>query len=106
MSVIFYSDYSENLKGFSADWKMVEPAPAVASGEEMSPNYPQNYPDNLERKEYIIKVAIGKKVELTMEDLGIEIEGCEDCVCDKLEIYDTPPTGTPTLLDVSRLFRS
>ena len=32
MSVIFYSDYSENMKGFFADWKMVEPAPVVASG--------------------------------------------------------------------------
>ena len=104
MSVIFYSDYSENMKGFSADWKMVDPAPTVASGEETSPNYPQNYPDNLDRKEYIIKVAIGKKVELTMEDLAIE--DCEDCFCDKLEIYDTPPAGSPTLLDVSRVSRS
>ena len=70
----------------------------------MSPNYPQNYPDNLVAKEYMIKVAIGKKVELTVEDLAIEY--CEDCVCDRLEIYDNPPTGTPTLLDVSRLSRS
>ena len=104
MTVNFYSDYSETMKGFSADWKMVEPAPAVTSGEESSPNYPQNYPDNLNYKEYVIKVAIAKKVELTIEDL--EIEDCEDCFCDHLEIYDTPPTGWPTLLDVSRLSRS
>ena len=105
MSVIFFSDYSENMKGFSADWKMVEPSAAVASGEEKSPNYPQNYPDNLERKEYVIKVAIGKKVELTIEDLAIEY--CDHCDCDKLEMYDTPPNGAynDTLLDVSRLFK-
>ena len=99
MSVIFSSGYSENMKGFSADWKEVDPAPAATSGEVTSPNYPQNYPDNLNRKEYVIKAAIGKKVELTIEDLAIE--DCEDCFCDKLEIYDTPPTGAATLLDVS-----
>ena len=99
MTVIFSSDYSENMKGFSADWKEVDPAPAATSGEVTSPNYPQNYPDNLNRKEYVIKAAIGKKVELTIEDLAIE--DCEDCFCDKLEIYDTPPTGAATLLDVS-----
>ena len=101
MTVIFSSDYSENMKGFSADWKEVDPAPAATSGEVTSPNYPQNYPDNLNRKQYIIKVGIGKKVELTIEDLAIEF--CDACDCDRLEIYDTPTVGSPTLLDVSRL---
>ena len=102
MVVIFNSDYSENRKGFSADWKEVDPAPAATFGEEMSPNYPENYPDNLDRKEYVIKAAIGKKVELTIEDLALEY--CDQyCDCDKLEIYDTPPTGARTLLAVSIL---
>ena len=104
MWVIFHSDYSENMKGFSADWKSVDPPPTITTGEETSPNYPENYPDNLNRKSYVIKVAIGKKVELTIEDLSIE--ECEDCSCDMLEIYDTPTTGSPTLLDVSMNFSS
>ena len=53
-------------------------------------------------KQYVIKVAQGKKVELTIEDLAIE--ACEDCSCDRLEIYDTPATGYPTILDVSKAF--
>merc|ERR1712098_883180 len=97
MSVIFFSDYSVNMKGFSANWKMVEPSAAVTYGEVKSPNYPQNYPNNLKSMEYIIKVAIRKKVNLTIEDLAIE--DCAYCACDKLEIYDTPPTDAPTLLD-------
>ena len=104
MWVIFHSDYSVNMKGFSADWKSVDPPPTITTGEETSPNYPENYPDNLNRKSYVIKVAIGKKVELTIEDLSIE--ECEDCSCDMLEIYDTPTTGSPTLLDVSMNFSS
>ena len=101
MTVVFHSDHSETFKGFSADWTMVEPPAPVTSGEVTSPNYPENYPDNLDKKEYRIKVSIGKKVELTIDDLGIE--ECEDCNdCDHLEIYDTPVDGSqPTLLDVS-----
>ena len=70
---------------------------AAIFGEEYSPNYPYN----LNRKQYIIKAAIGKKVELTIEDLAIE--DCDGCFCDRLEIYDTPPIGATTLLDVSIL---
>ena len=102
MSIVFHSDYSVNQNGFSADWKMVDPPEAVSSGIETSPNYPENYPDNLNMKQYVIKVAQGKKVELTIEDLAIE--ACEDCSCDRLEIYDTPATGYPTILDVSKAF--
>ena len=74
----------------------------INSGVITSPNYPENYPDNLNMKQYVIKVAQGKKVELTIEDLAIE--ACEDCSCDRLEIYDTPATGYPTILDVSKAF--
>jgi len=98
MTVVFHSDHSETFKGFSADWTMVEPPAPVTSGEILSPNYPENYPDDLDKKEYPIRVAIGKRVELTIEDLGIE--SCIDCSeCDHLEIYDTPVDGPPTLLD-------
>jgi len=97
MTIVFHSDYSVNQNGFSAEWKMVDPPAAVSSGTESSPNYPENYPDNLNMKQYVIKVAQGKKVELTIEDLAIE--ACEDCSCDRLEIYDTPATGYPTILD-------
>ena len=105
MTIIFHSDHSETFKGFSADWKMVEPPAPVTSGEIASPNYPENYPDNLNQKEYTIRVAIGKKVELTIEDLEIEL--CADCnECDYLQIYDTPVDGSPSLLDVSRSLKS
>ena len=63
MTVVFHSDHSETYKGFSADWTLVEPPAPVTSGEITSPNYPENYPDDLDRKEYRIRVAIGKKVE-------------------------------------------
>ena len=105
MTVVFHSDHSETFKGFSADWTMVDPPAPVTSGEIMSPNYPENYPDDLDKKEYPIRVAIGKRVELTIEDLGIE--SCVDCSeCDHLEIYDTPVDGPPTLLDVSQSLKS
>ena len=101
MTVVFHSDHSVTFKGFSADWTLVEPPASLTSGEIISPNYPENYPDDLDKKEYRIRVSIGKKVELTIEDLGIET--CDDCSdCDHLEIYDTPADGSPsTLLDVS-----
>ena len=101
MLILFHSDYSVTGKGFSANYKLVEPEERILTGEIKSPNYPQNYPDNLNRQQYSIRVGIGKKVELTIEDLAIE--NCPDCDCDRLEIYDTPTVGSPTLLDVSRL---
>ena len=88
------------------------------SGEIMSPNYPDKYPDNLNRKEYKIVVATGKKVELTSSaqgqksflqvelsivDMEIEADG-STCPYDNLKAYDTPAGGSPTLIAVSFLF--
>ena len=100
MLILFHSDNSVTGKGFSANYKLVEPEERILTGEIKSPNYPENYPDNLNRQQYSIRVGIGKKVELTIEDLAIEY--CDACDCDRLEIYDTPTVGSPTLLDVSR----
>ena len=100
MSVVFHSDGSEVHKGFSATWKAVEAASQPISGEITSPNYPENYPHNLNRKEYEIVVAAGKRVELTFEDLVIEANG-SDCPYDNLKAYDTLAAGSPTLIAVS-----
>ena len=102
-------------KGFSATWKSVEAAAMPTSGEIKSPNYPDKYPDNLNRKEYKIVVATGKKVELTSSaqgqksflqvelsivDMEIEADG-STCPYDNLKAYDTPAGGSPTLIAVS-----
>jgi len=97
MSVVFHSDDSVVHRGFSATWKAVEVASKPISGEIASPNYPENYPHNLKRKEYKIVVAAGKRVELTLEDLAIEPSG-SDCPYDNLKAYDTPAAGSPTLI--------
>ena len=70
IKVVLHSDGSVVHKGFSATWKSVEAAAMPTSGEIMSPNYPDKYPDNLNRKEYKIVVATGKKVELTSSAQG------------------------------------
>jgi len=51
----------------------------------------------LNRKEYEIVVAAGKRVELTFEDLVIEANG-SDCPYDNLKAYDTLAAGSPTLI--------
>ena len=99
MTVIFHSDGSVVHKGFSATWKAVEAAALPTSGEIKSPNYPANYPDNLNRKEYKIAVAAGKKVELTIVDMEIEADG-STCPYDNLKAYDTPAGGSATLIAV------
>ena len=91
-------------KGFSATWKSVEAAAMPTSGEIKSPNYPENYPDNLNTKEYKITVAAGKKVELSIVDMVIEADG-STCPYDNLKAYDTPAGGSPTLIAV-RIFSS
>ena len=104
MTVVFHSDYSEVYKGFSATWKAVEADAMPASGEIMSPNYPENYPDNQETG-YQIVVAPGKKVELTIIDMAIEADGSVSSVCpyDNLKVYDTPAVGSRSLIAV-RIF--
>ena len=102
MSVVFHSDGSKVYRGFSATWKAVEVASKPISGEITSPNYPENYPHDLNRKEYKIVVAAGKRVELTFEDLAIE-SSWAGCPYDKLKAYDTPAAGSPTLIAVSTL---
>ena len=99
MSVVFHSDGSVVHKGFSATWKAVEAAAVPTSGVIESPNYPENYPDNLNRKEYKIAVAAGKKVELTIVDMEIEADG-STCPYDNLKAYDTPAGGSATLIAV------
>ena len=103
MTVVFHSDGSVVHKGFSATWKAVEAAAVPTSGEIKSPNYPENYPDNLNRKEYKIAVAAGKKVELSIVDLAIEADG-STCPYDNLKAYDTPAGGSPTLIAVRIFF--
>ena len=102
MTIIFHSDHSTTHKGFSADWKMVSLPEAVTSGEVSSPNYPENYPNDLKDRTFPIRVAKGKRIELTIEDLALEDStGCSECTCDHLEIKDTPVDGPASLMAVS-----
>ena len=103
MTVVFHSDGSVNAKGFTADWKSVAAATTPTSGSLTSPNYPENYPDNLNMKEYKITVAAGKKIELTIDDLDIETES--SCGYDSLKVYNTPASGARTLISVSNSCR-
>ena len=56
----------------------------------------------MNRKEYKIAVAAGKKVELTIVDFEIEADG-STCPYDNLKAYDTPAGGSATLIAV-RIF--
>jgi len=60
--------------------------PTSESGSITSPNYPNNYDDNVNKK-YPLVVASGSRIELEFEDFVLEESvGCE---WDYLEIFDT-----------------
>ena len=48
MTVMFKTDYSQKRKGFKATWKKIPSK--IEGGTIKSPNFPSNYPDNVENK--------------------------------------------------------
>jgi cubilin len=82
MIVKFHSDDNQEFPGFLAVWKKL---PMPVSGEIASPNYPENYPDNISIP-YNITVAAGKRIELAITDMDIEGPSLE-CHWDHLKVY-------------------
>ena len=48
MTVMFKTDYSQKRKGFKATWKKIPSK--IEGGTIKTPNFPSNYPDNVENK--------------------------------------------------------
>eukprot|EP00794_Sanderia_malayensis_P015619 gene15619-17196_t len=57
------------------------------SGLFASPNFPNNYPNNMECV-YIIQVAEGKMIELRFDSLRISSPGQDDCKADFVKVMD------------------
>jgi len=66
MTVTFHSDYSVNLNGFKATWKVAETSDKI-----QSPNFPENYPINVDET-WNLEVAAGQKIKLTFDSFDLE----------------------------------
>ena len=67
----------------------------LATGEVTSPNYPNNYPDNLEKTDTI---QVEQGLILSLQFTAFDIESCSNCGCDHLTIMDGDGT---TLMEKS-----
>jgi hypothetical protein len=107
MTVAFYSDDSVNLRGFSAEWIAVKAdKPVERSGVITSPNYPNQYPENLfgPNSHYKISVDAGHRIRLEFTDLDIE-GPYPTCDYDVLSIYEAEPTGKRRGIAVSIILK-
>ena len=68
MTVMFYSDESENKQGFQAKWKAIE---NPTSGEFKSPNYPKNYNTN-DFVTQILEAPKGSRIQINIVDFRID----------------------------------
>merc|ERR550539_1375906 len=68
MTVTFHSDYSVNLAGFKATWKVAETSEKIKS-----PDFPENYPHNVDET-WNLEVAEGQKIKLTFQSFDIEAQ--------------------------------
>jgi len=99
--VDFHSDnwhWGKNRKGFRAEITPVPgPDKAVKAGVVESPNYPDNYDDNMD-EEYPIIVDEGDVVKLTFTDFDIEKDDWGTCWYDSVVVWDRDGT---VLLDMA-----
>ena len=58
MTVMFKTDYSQKRKGFKATWKKIPSK--IEGGTIKSPNFPSNYPDNVENKVSSILASVDR----------------------------------------------
>ena len=65
------------------------------TGEVTSPNYPNNYPNNLEKTQTI---RVEEGLVLSLQFTAFDIESCSSCWCDHLTITDSDGT---TLMEKS-----
>ena len=78
----------------SGEQKIVENFPLMelillSTGEVTSPNYPCNYPNNLERTETIqVEQGLILSLQFTAIDIQLDSTLCPDCSCDHLTITD------------------
>ena len=71
----------------------------LTTGEVTSPNYPDNYPDNLEKIETIqVEEGLILSLQFTAIDIQLDSTLCPDCSCDHLTITDGDGT---TLMEKS-----
>ena len=57
----------------------------LTTGEVTSPNYPDNYPNNLEKTDMI---QVEQGLILSLQFTAFKIESCSNCDCDHLTITD------------------
>ncbi|XP_030061493.1 CUB domain-containing protein 2 [Microcaecilia unicolor] len=87
MVIIFHSDKHVSSKGFSATYKKDVCGGVLTglSGVIMSPDYPENYPNNAECH-WTIRVASPSIVKLVFTDF--QMENNEECSFDYVAIFD------------------
>ncbi|KAK7091371.1 cubilin-like [Littorina saxatilis] len=105
--VEFITNYRDTAPGFSIEYSsvsLVNECPSMASlmaGEEAkiltSPNYPNNYPNNVDCK-WLIK-SDHSAIKLTLLFLSIAQEGAQCIGYDFLVVYDGWHTSSPILVD-------
>ncbi|KAL5007353.1 hypothetical protein ScPMuIL_016159 [Solemya velum] len=119
----FYTDNSNAFSGFELSYSEVPRTPTTTSATTTtypgcmetktltaysikltldSPNYPNNYYNNLDCTWQIITSSYGYKVEIVVQDLNLEDCGASYCNCDKLVLYDnSTQTDIATLCQTS-----
>jgi len=89
VDLVFETDETETRSGWSVKWSAVTPDVVV------SPNYPQEYSNNLDE---VVKIATEVGKVLVLEFTTFDIEPMDDCIFDSLTIIDVDGT---TLMEKS-----
>ncbi|CAJ0961767.1 unnamed protein product, partial [Mesorhabditis belari] len=101
MSVIFKSDSLINYKGWHANYQSFTPTdPGYqngTSGTLTSPNYPNNYPNDVEQYQYVT-TANGTQIQATFSSFAVE-----GLYNDYLLIFDGPDQKSPVIGNFSGL---
>ncbi|KTF87440.1 hypothetical protein cypCar_00025640 [Cyprinus carpio] len=98
VTVRFTSDAFVSGRGFNATWLEVPGGcggiVTAPSGEIHSPQYPSNYPDNVDCS-WVITVDVGHRVFFNFTDL--DVESHSSCGFDYVAIHDGPHESSPLL---------
>ncbi|KAG9276492.1 cubilin [Astyanax mexicanus] len=101
VTVRFKSDEYISGRGFSASWQETQGGcggPIIApSGEIHSPQYPNNYPNNVDCS-WVITVDQGHRILFNFTD--VDIESHSSCQWDYVDVHDGPGDSSPLLAKV------
>ena len=86
VQIIFHSDIHTNNKGFQLSWKAVDQVQRESTGSRTSPDFPKNYPNNIEET-YPIQVDPGKRIKMTFTEFKLEFDS--SCRWDYLKVRKT-----------------